>query len=231
MNLVAHILKNGKNTPETVWKLIWEELTQRIKSLNQPLGHGTRTDKLESILKNGLDQTFANTTTHPEFTGRSFCFALDTKDGLTGAQVFSLMLDFPAGFTSSLVIRADIEMKESFIDRYAQLNPNYASPQAHAHLESACNHYCQVHGDPNGVPLMLIFDGQNEIEANRSVPQTPSEAHLFSVLTKDYLKGILVPANAVAEIMSTFDLDVPIYPMELLELADLAGLTGSHYSS
>ena len=78
---------------------------------------------------------------------------------------------------------------------------------------------------------MLIFDGQNEIEANRSVPQTPSETHLFSVLTEDYLKAILVPANAIAEIMSTFDLDVPIYPMELLELADLAGLTGSHYSS
>ncbi len=75
---------------------------------------------------------------------------------------------------------------------------------------------------------MLIYDGDNQVYMDFAVPYTPSEAHLFSTLDQARLKTILVPAASVSQIKNEFELDIPIYPIELLELVELADLTGSH---
>lgn len=211
MNLSEQILTHGKNTPAETWPPQWNRLVKQISQSKHPLGHGTRTDK-------------------PEFTGNAFCFALDQQDGLTGTQIFALMLDYPNGFTSSLAIRADIENNETLAERYGRLNPHFASPEAQKHLDMACRGYCQAHGQPQGAPIMLMYDGGTEIDKRFNRPKTPSEVHLYSVMSQNLLKAVLTPAYKVASITAAIPAQIPVYPLELLELAELAELTGTHVS-
>ncbi|MDA2936044.1 hypothetical protein MYX06_02405 [Patescibacteria group bacterium AH-259-L05] len=191
-----------------------------IKQLSYPVAHGTSSEYLESIIEYGLGAKPPRNASHPERIG--VC-DLRFKDGLLGAYAIALR-----GKTKhpDLCIHARTVGSGSIIQRYvATLEVNKKEAiKIRIGLWIIGLLYRLKRGKMQGWPILLIYDTEGKIQMEKAPNRTPSEFVVPHPLGKEILALILAPAKRhkqTEEILSRFDLVIPIIPLEILELEEI----------
>lgn len=177
-----------------------EALRFEIGQLKQPLGHGTTSDHLKSILVDGLGSSVPDNA----FDGTKSLFDLSREDGVVGAYLF-------ARFN---INDLEIITDDDLIYRYVSLAGD-AIP--YEKLVESFELY-HTKRQQQGYPVVLIYDGQGEINVGTPNPNAPVELEFFSPILVDRLKILLVPKNRISELEVLLErTSVDIKPIEILE--------------
>jgi hypothetical protein len=194
-NLLAQdILLQREETPGEVWKPVFEQCNAEIEKYIQPLGHGTSSDHLESILLEGLGAKKPDESFSPALN--SMC-DLHIPDGFLGSYAFATWNDL-----SNLVVNAERITRRDIIDRYAEQNPHIDNWLKKILLRKIAKQYSEKRGRRNGYPVLLIYDGQGQANVNYRGKNIPSEVDCKSILPSNLLQYIFAPAENVQQVYS-----------------------------
>ena len=183
------------------YKKLKEELLKDINSLTQPLGHGTVSEHLEDILVHGLGEKVPANA----YAGTKSAVDLTKPDGLLGAYLFSRWN------TEDLAVHNP----NNLLEEYTELNPAITKER----LEEAFQTYKQKR-QPEGYPVVLIYDGNDEITVVGTNPNIPSELTFSEPIPTNTLKYVLVPEVRKKEVEAMIEkhqINITILPVEMLE--------------
>jgi hypothetical protein len=198
-----------------------ETLYSLISQMSNPLAHGTSSEYLESILEKGLGGFVPKGSFSPNVI--SVCNP-KLKDGLLGAYAFSLRAGIL--FSSKLSIDARKFGGRNVIKRYVAtlgLNSRQAK-KAEIQLKIVGLLYCLKRGRMRGWPTLLVYDVKDKIKVEKAPNKIPSDFIALAPLPKEMLSLVLVPAKHYQEIKrinTSFKLNVPILPLEIIELEEI----------
>lgn len=182
------------------------EFKKQVSGMKQPLAHGTTSEHLESILKHGLGAVMPDTA----FDGSKSATDLKSRDGLLGAYAFARM------DTRELKIRSEELTGEDLIARYVRVNPNLGEQD----LRRKFQVYKEAK-DPQGYPVVLIYDGEGSVEVRQRTPRIPSEVIFEGSVDGGKLRIVLAPETRIEEVrklLETLQIRSEIKPIEILEV-------------
>lgn len=217
-------VRNGLPSPKRCREMV-EIVHDQISQLSEPVVHGTPSSNLPSILEKGLGGFFPDDSFSP---GRISVCSLRYPEGLYGP--YSLALRGGVLFNNSdLCIDAREYGGRNIIQRYVAKR-GYEKWQvlaAEIKLTFGGARFCLKKRRTNGWPILFFYDAK-EVELvqliSRIIEPLPSHFVADKPLSKESLGLMLVPARRIQEaeqIVSGFDLSVPILPMEIIELAEI----------
>ncbi len=183
------------------------DLQRRIAAMETPLGHGTTSEYLASILEKELGGI------QPEkaFAGTKSATDLRVPDGLLGAYLFSRFT------TESLEVTSEQLSGEDAIARYARLNPDITEER----LREAFAAYVEKR-KPEGFPVLFVYDGGKDAMIRNVNPRVPSEVEFEGSLTTDKLRILLVPKAKMAETaarLKELGISAEVRPIETMEVS------------
>lgn len=177
------------------------ELTSEVKEMSQPLGHGTTSEYIDDILKDGLGAVLPEKA----YSRTKSVFDLKHEEGILGAYLFS---------------RFNIEdlKLESNTDAYTCVAKMMKIDVDH--LKRQFESYKDIK-NPTGYPVVLVYDGDDEIDTNLPVPEIASELEFADTVKNNKLKFILVPdvhRSETEEKIAFYNMDCTILSVEILEV-------------
>ncbi len=216
LELAHFITKNKENIAHEIWMRFLQKLFEDLTKFEQPLGHGTFSDYLESILMHGLGSYKPKNAFSPNIT--SMC-DLHKKDGVIASYAFATR-----NRTDMLAVDAAKITGRDVISRYAGVNPFFKVWWRRLLLRIMGRLYNIKRGNPSGFPVLLIYDGNNEAECEYRNKNIPSEVNCKTILTSNALRYILVPAEhilVIHELLNKYAICARVLPMELFELQEI----------
>jgi hypothetical protein len=133
-------------------------------------------------------------------------FDLQSPDGLLGSYLFARCN------TDELKIVDDVDP----IERYVEKNPAMTVDR----LRAAFEKYKETR-KPSGYPVVLIYDGQKNIQVESVNPDANSELAFAEPIDSDKLKIMLVPESRIAEtekLLVERNFEIEVLPIEILEV-------------
>lgn len=194
----------------------FQNFSEDLKGLKQPLGHGTFSDYLESILVYGLGTHKPKRAFSPTIT--SMC-DLHKEDGLIACYAFATR-----NKTDMLNIDATKITGKDVVSRYAEVNPFFKIWWRRILLRAITWLYNIKRGKPYGFPTLLIYEGNSAAECEYRNKNIPSEVNCKTILTLSALRYIFVPAehvSATQELLDRYTTNARVLPMELFELQEI----------
>ncbi len=200
-----------------------------IASLSEPVAHGTTSNNLSSILEKGLGGFFPTDSFTP---GRISVCSLRYPEGLYAPYAAALRWGFL--FNSDLCIDARDFGGRDLVQRYIT-NRGYKKWQAirtEIKIKLGGVYYCLKKQRVKGWPTLFVYDAKEvkltQMIGTGHIEPLPSHFVADSPLPKETLALMLVSAkrNQEAEqIISRFGLNIPVLPMELIELEEILSLS------
>jgi|GEM_PF-4399854 len=210
--LIDNMLENlEKRTAERAayFKELGLNLRKTIDSMVQPIGHGTTSDNFPLLMQSqGLGAELPESS----YAFTKSAIDLRYKDGLLAAYLFARV-----GKTDDLELRSESLTGKDAIQRYIELNP--VSEQQ---LRQNFRQYTETR-KPTGYPIVLIYDGQNQVQTEHNNPDYPCELEFQGVVAPSSLKVILAPFSRLEEVRASLSSknlkNVELLPAEILEVA------------
>ncbi len=184
------------------YRKLKEELIENIGNLTQPLGHGTVSEHLGDILTHDLGQRVPDNA----YAGTKSVVDLKEPDGLLGAYLFSRWN----------IEDLTIKNPDDLLEKYTQLNSTIPKDR----LEAAFLAYKEKR-QPKGYPVVFIYEGNNEIDVERTNPRVPSELTFKESIPANAIQYILVPEvrkKEVEAMIEKYRIGAAVLPIEMLEV-------------
>ncbi|MEK9195058.1 MAG: hypothetical protein AAB975_01680, partial [Patescibacteria group bacterium] len=173
------ILKEKTAISRNAWKAVFNKFLNDITGFVQPLGHGTASGHLESILQYGLGARKPPDASSPCLN--SMC-DLKKRDGLIASYAFATW-----NKTNDLGIDARQITKRDVIDRYAEVNPLIDSWLKKFILRRIATKYIKTRGKRAGYGVLLVYDGEGSAICNYCNRAVPSEVDCITIIHKKQL--------------------------------------------
>jgi hypothetical protein len=193
----------GKPSTQEIIKQYENQLrvfNEKLESFDSPLGHGTTSEHLKSILETGLggvvpENSYAQSISLTD---------LEKPDGLLGAYAFARMNTQDLEFIG-----------EDVVTRYSELN----SLVDVVSLKAQFQKYKDLR-NPTGFPVVCVFEGK-DVKFEYMNPRIPSEVELKLGESPLKPKILLVPnkkVNEIKKIAEDSGVTCEVLPIEILEV-------------
>lgn len=214
---LSHLILNRGLAIETAsWLPVFTEFKRQVGNLRQPLGHGTTSGFLESILRLGLGAVKPGNSFSPELN--SLC-DLHIPDGIMAMYAFATWNE-----TNKLAIDATKITGRDVVARYAETNPLIDEPLKLFLLRQMAKQYISKRQDKEGSPVCLIYEGDGKVDCNYRGRNVPSEVDCYQILSAQMLKDIFVPAKEVQQVcllLESLGISARVLALELFELEEI----------
>lgn len=175
-----------------MWKAIFDNFFADLVRFAQPLGHGTTSNHLESILQYGLGGHKPANASSPHLN--SVC-DLKKPDGLIACYAFATW-----NRTDKLAIESKKVTGRDVIDRYAKVNPLVDSWLKKFILRRIAKKYIKIRGAQQGHAVLLVYDCDGSAICNYRNSTIPSEIDCKTIIDMERLKYVFVSAARFEDI-------------------------------